>query len=148
MFAFFFKAAKGTAESKWGDNLMARVTVEDCLNNVDSRFSLVHLAVRRVLQLRGGAPLMLENTKGNKEVVMALREIAANKITIDTIRQIDETRPAPVEQTVAERDTTHVELKEILDEATAFSPSIEFEGPGEFLEPEQEQDREMESDEE
>lgn len=126
---------------------MARVTVEDCLNNVDSRFSLVHLAVRRVLQLRGGAPLMLENIKGNKEVVMALREIAANKITMDTIRQIDESRPAPVEPPAAEQDMARVELKEILDEATAFSPSIEFEGPGEFLEPDQEQDQETEGDE-
>jgi DNA-directed RNA polymerase subunit omega len=130
---------------------MARVTVEDCLKNVDSRFSLVHLAVRRVLQLRSGAPLTLENTKGNKEVVMALREIAANKITIDTIRQIDENRPVPVaEPVVPEREAASrvelVELKEILDEATAFSPSMEFEGPGEFLEPGPEQDQETEGD--
>ena len=54
---------------------MARVTVEDCLTNVDSRFTLVHLAVRRVLQLRHGAAQTLENVKGNKEVVLALREI-------------------------------------------------------------------------
>ena len=33
---------------------MARVTIEDCLEKVDSRFALVHLAVRRVLQLRSG----------------------------------------------------------------------------------------------
>lgn len=130
---------------------MARVTVEDCLKNVDSRFSLVHLAVRRVLQLRGGAPLTMENTKGNKEVVMALREIAANKITIDTIRQIDENRPVSVpEPIVPEREAVRVELaeiKEILDEATAFVPSVEFEGTGEFLEPEPEQDQEIEGDE-
>jgi DNA-directed RNA polymerase subunit omega len=126
---------------------MARVTVEDCLKNVDSRFTLVHLAVRRVLQLRGGAPLMLENIKSNKEVVMALREIAANKITVDTIRQIDEIRPVPVEPAAPEREIARVELKEILDEATAFSPSIEFEEPGEFLEPDQEQDQDTEGDE-
>jgi DNA-directed RNA polymerase subunit omega len=131
---------------------MARVTVEDCLKNVDSRFSLVHLAVRRVLQLRSGVPLTMENTKGNKEVVMALREIAANKITIDTIRQIDENRPAPVaEPVVPEREAASrvelAELKEILDEATALAPSVEFEGSGEFLEPEPEQDQEIEGDE-
>jgi DNA-directed RNA polymerase subunit omega len=128
---------------------MARVTVEDCLKNVDSRFTLVHLAVRRVLQLRSGAPLVLENVKANKEVVMALREIAANKITVETIRQIDELRPVPVEPVAPpERDIARVELKEILDEATAFSPSIEFEEPGEFLEPDQEQepDQDVESD--
>ena len=127
---------------------MARVTVEDCLKNVDSRFSLVHLAVRRVLQLRGGAPLTMENTKGNKEVVMALREIAANKINIDTIRQIDESRPLPAETAVPEQEAAaSAELKEILEEATAFSPSAEFSEPGEFLEPEQGRDQEMEGDE-
>jgi DNA-directed RNA polymerase subunit omega len=126
---------------------MARVTVEDCLKNVDSRFSLVHLAVRRVLQLRSGAPLTLENTRGNKEVVMALREIAANKITVDTIRQIDESRPAPTETAVPEREVSPVELKEILDEATAFSPSMDFEEPGVILEPDQEQDQAIEGDE-
>lgn len=133
---------------------MARVTVEDCLKNVDSRFSLVHLAVRRVLQLRSGVPLTMENTKGNKEVVMALREIAANKITIDTIRQIDENRPVPVpEPVVPEREAASrvelEEIKEILDEATALAPSVEFEGSGEFLEPEteQEQDQEPQGDE-
>lgn len=126
---------------------MARVTVEDCLVNVDSRFSLVHLAVRRVLQLRSGAPLMLENTKGNKEVVMALREIAAKKITIDTIRQIDESRPVPVEAPAPEREAASVELKEILEEATAFSPSIDFDAPGEFMEPDPGQDQEAEGDE-
>lgn len=57
---------------------MARVTVEDCLQKVDSRFSLVHLATKRVRQLREGAPPLLESK--NKEVVLALREIAAGKV--------------------------------------------------------------------
>ncbi len=102
---------------------MARVTVEDCLKNVDSRFSLVHLAVRRVLQLRGGVPLTTANTKGNKEVVMALREIAADKITIDNIREIEEARPAPVEPTLSAPETA--ELKEIIEEAVSFGPAVE-----------------------
>ncbi len=57
---------------------MARVTVEDCLQKVDSRFSLVHLATKRVRQLREGAPPLLESK--NKEVVLALREIAAGQV--------------------------------------------------------------------
>jgi DNA-directed RNA polymerase subunit omega len=57
---------------------MARVTVEDCLRQVNNRFALVHLAVKRVNQLREGAPPLVE-TK-NKEVVLALREIAAGKV--------------------------------------------------------------------
>jgi len=118
-----------------GSYSMARVTVEDCLKNVDSRFTLVHLAVRRVLQLRHGAPPTMENTKGNKEVVLALREIAAENITVDNIRLIEESRPAPVEvaapvDAVAER----VELKEIMDEATSFDLSAEYEDADQLIE--------------
>lgn len=56
---------------------MARVTVEDCLENVDNRFSLVHLAVQRTKQLyKGSKPLV--NCK-NRETVTSLREIAEGK---------------------------------------------------------------------
>ena len=58
---------------------MARVTIEDCLRQVDNRFALVHMAVKRVLQIREGKEILIENPK-NKEIVVALREIAANKI--------------------------------------------------------------------
>ncbi|MFH1597197.1 MAG: DNA-directed RNA polymerase subunit omega [Pseudomonadota bacterium] len=57
---------------------MARVTIEDCLEKVPTRFGLVHLAAKRVRQLYRGAPVLVKGD--NKEVVMALREIAAGKI--------------------------------------------------------------------
>lgn len=58
---------------------MARVTVEDCLDFVDNRFALVHVASQRTKQLyRGSQPLI--GCK-NREVVTALREIAEGKIT-------------------------------------------------------------------
>ena len=57
---------------------MARVTIEDCLKNVDNRFSLVHLAAKRVRQVREGADLMIKSS--NEDVVTVLREIAANRI--------------------------------------------------------------------
>ncbi len=60
---------------------MARVTIEDCLKQVDNRFALVHMAVKRVLQIREGKEILIENPK-NKEIVIALREIAANKIRL------------------------------------------------------------------
>jgi len=65
---------------------MARITVEDCLEKIgdDNRFSLVHLAVERVKQRRQGIPLLIAPRK-NKEVVMALREIAAGAVTFDNI---------------------------------------------------------------
>jgi DNA-directed RNA polymerase subunit omega len=58
---------------------MARITVEDCLQRVESRFSLVVLAVKRVKMLLKGAPPLV-NTD-NKVIVNALREIAAGKVT-------------------------------------------------------------------
>ncbi|NOZ52687.1 MAG: DNA-directed RNA polymerase subunit omega [Gammaproteobacteria bacterium] len=58
---------------------MARVTVEDCLENVDNRFELVLLASKRARQIaQGKEPMVpLEN---DKPTVVALREIAAGKI--------------------------------------------------------------------
>ncbi len=67
---------------------MARVTVEDCLRQVENRFALVHLAVRRVLQLRKGATPLIDAPK-NKEVVVALREIAAGKVRPDNILELE-----------------------------------------------------------
>jgi DNA-directed RNA polymerase subunit omega len=57
---------------------MARITVEDCLNQVNNRFALIHLAAKRVRQLRKGAEPTI--TSKNKDIVVALREIAAGKV--------------------------------------------------------------------
>jgi len=62
---------------------MARITVEDCLARVDNRFKLVHLAARRVRQLRTGSKPLSD--RDNKDVVLALREIAGGDITMDNI---------------------------------------------------------------
>ena len=68
---------------------MARITVEDCLDKIgdDNRFSLVHLAVERIKQRRQGAPLLIPARK-NKEVVMALREIAAGEVNFENIAEL------------------------------------------------------------
>ncbi|MEI7448636.1 MAG: DNA-directed RNA polymerase subunit omega [Desulfomonile sp.] len=58
---------------------MARVTVEDCLEKVENRFALVILASKRTKELKRGAPLLVVD-RDNREVVMALREIAKGKI--------------------------------------------------------------------
>ncbi len=57
---------------------MARITVEDCLQQVNNRFALVRMAVKRVKQLLEGAPLLVQ--ADNKEIILALREIAAGKV--------------------------------------------------------------------
>ncbi len=60
---------------------MARVTVEDCLENVPNRFALVHLAARRVRQIAKGSQRLVPSK--NKDVVTALREIAEAKVLVD-----------------------------------------------------------------
>jgi DNA-directed RNA polymerase subunit omega len=57
---------------------MARITVEDCLKKVESRFELVILAARRAkMILRGAKPLVEAD---NRPIVNALREVAAGKV--------------------------------------------------------------------
>ena len=61
-----------------GEYNMARITVEDCLQKVNNRFALIHMAAKRVRQLRKGAePLVVSK---NRDVVISLREIAAGNV--------------------------------------------------------------------
>jgi DNA-directed RNA polymerase subunit omega len=57
---------------------MARITVEDCLQKVNNRFALIHMAAKRVRQLRKGAEPMVASK--NRDVVISLREIAAGNV--------------------------------------------------------------------
>lgn len=59
---------------------MARITVEDCLEQVPNRFLLVMVAAKRAKQLYKGAQPLIENKQNNKKVVVGLREVAAGKI--------------------------------------------------------------------
>jgi len=59
---------------------MARVTVEDCLDNVENRFQLVLVATRRARQLLAGAEPYVER-ESDKPTVLALREIAGGFVT-------------------------------------------------------------------
>lgn len=67
---------------------MARITVEDCLENVDNRFELVLLAARRARQISKGAdPLLPEDN--DKPTVIALREIADNLISNSSMDEME-----------------------------------------------------------
>ena len=57
---------------------MARVTVEDCLQKIPNRFELVMLASKRARQLFKGAKPLVDDD--NREVVIALREVAAGLV--------------------------------------------------------------------
>ena len=58
---------------------MARITVEDCLKHVSNRFELVHMAAKRVRQIREGSDYLVYSPK-NEDIVVSLREIAAGKV--------------------------------------------------------------------
>jgi DNA-directed RNA polymerase subunit omega len=58
---------------------MARVTIEDCLRNVENMYELVHLAARRARQLYKGSDALVKSK--NRVVVTSLREIAAKKVS-------------------------------------------------------------------
>jgi DNA-directed RNA polymerase subunit omega len=87
---------------------MARITVEDCLEKIgdDNRFSLVHLAVERVKQRRQGSPLLIAPRK-NKEVVMALREIADGAVTFTNILELPDLGRKHAASDAAEDDDSH-----------------------------------------
>lgn len=61
---------------------MARVTIEDCIEQVPNRFQLVQMAAIRAKQLKKGANPVLPSDE-NKAVVVALREIAAGLVAPD-----------------------------------------------------------------
>jgi DNA-directed RNA polymerase subunit omega len=69
---------------------MARVTVEDCLENVANRFELVMVASKRARQLATGGkdPMVLEES--DKPTVIALREIAEGFVTNEILRRESE----------------------------------------------------------
>ncbi len=67
---------------------MARITVEDCLDKVENRFELVLLATKRARQLLAGAEPLVP-WGDDKATVVALREIAAGKLDIDKLRDLD-----------------------------------------------------------
>jgi DNA-directed RNA polymerase subunit omega len=66
---------------------MARITVEDCLKEVPNRFLLAMVATKRTKQLYKGAEPLIENKSKNRNVVLALREIAAGKVEYEIPRR-------------------------------------------------------------
>ncbi len=65
---------------------MARVTVEDCIDKVKDRFELVAVAAQRARNISAGAEVTIEKNN-EKNTVIALREIAADKVEVDSLRE-------------------------------------------------------------
>lgn len=93
---------------------MARVTVEDCLSNVDNRFQLVLVATKRARQISLGSEPFVEE-ENDKPTVIALREIADGLVTRDIL---NETVEEELLETVEVEEETAAEPTE-LDALTA-----------------------------
>ncbi len=89
---------------------MARITVEDCLQSVDNRFELVLMATKRARQLEKGAEPVID-PEHDKPTVIALREIAAGKVSMSMIDEIDQ-----VSRERAEREALEWAAAEVDDD--------------------------------
>ena len=66
---------------------MARITVEDCLDNVDNRFELVMVSSKRARQIRAQGKDPLVEADNDKPTVIALREIADGLVNADILNE-------------------------------------------------------------
>ena len=68
---------------------MARITVEDCLENIDNIFEMVLVAAKRSRRIAHGAEPMVE-LENDKPTVLALREIAEGHITPSILEEVEQ----------------------------------------------------------
>ena len=68
---------------------MARITVEDCLSNIDNIFEMVLVAAKRARRVAHGADPMVE-LENDKPTVIALREIAEGLVSPSILEEIEE----------------------------------------------------------
>ena len=76
---------------------MARITVEDCLQNEPNLFNLVLLAAKRARRLANGAEATVD-WGNDKPTVVALREIAAGNITFEILEETEEPAQPPASE--------------------------------------------------
>lgn len=88
---------------------MARITVEDCLKVIPNRFELVLMASKRARQVARGAETLVD-LDDDKPTVVALREIAAHKITNELIAEVEKR-----ERERAEREALEMAVAEMDD---------------------------------
>jgi len=85
---------------------MARITVEDCLENVDNRFELIMVSAKRARQLAVGGKDPLVPEENDKPTVLALREIADGLIDASILLEAEEplasARPGSEDEAVRE----------------------------------------------
>ena len=91
---------------------MARVTVEDCIDKVDSPYELVLVAKERATQLNSGIEPTVEKDN-DKNTVISLREIAADKIKVP---DLEETAIYKLRKHVEQVDDTSEDVEQVGDD--------------------------------
>ncbi|MEM7046300.1 MAG: DNA-directed RNA polymerase subunit omega [Pseudomonadota bacterium] len=99
---------------------MARVTVEDCIEKESNRFNLVLKSARRARDIAAGARPFVEKD-GDKETVMALREIAQGKVDlqelhdklVQSFQRINISQDLPEEHPVSLTDSANAAMSEL-----------------------------------
>jgi DNA-directed RNA polymerase subunit omega len=93
---------------------MARITVEDCLQKIDSQYDLVLLAKERTSQLNSGEKSLVSENN-DKNTVIALREIGDGKISIKTIEDSAINKLRKAQNEPAELEDLEVEDEDSFD---------------------------------
>ena len=99
---------------------MARVTVEDCIEKVPNRFSLVLLSAHRARGISAGAAIMVDRDN-DKNPVVALREIADQTVDLEALEQdivkslLRAPEPEPVEEEVIDLIATDENIFGVMD---------------------------------
>ena len=104
---------------------MARVTVEDCLTNVDNRFQLVLVAAKRARQVSLGSESFVDQ-ENDKPTVLALREIAEGLVTRDILDDTIEEEVLEFFETEGTEETESADGAQSSEETESVSESPEL----------------------
>ncbi|MBO4285620.1 MAG: DNA-directed RNA polymerase subunit omega [Alphaproteobacteria bacterium] len=105
---------------------MARVTVEDCVEKIPNRYELLMVAAQRAKDIEQGAPLRVERDN-DKNSVVALREIAENKVSIEELQRslvLNLQKYVEVEEPQEEEIEIVAAEKELAELDAQFDPSM------------------------
>ena len=93
---------------------MARITVEDCLEKVESQYDLVLLAKERTSQLNAGGPSLVPQDN-DKNTVIALREIGDGKISLKTLEDSAINKLRKIKSQIKESEDLEIDQEDDFD---------------------------------
>ena len=93
---------------------MARITVEDCLEKIDSQYDLVLLAKERTSQLNAGEKALVSQDN-DKNTVIALREIGDGKISLKTLEDSAINKLRKIKNQIKESEDLEIDQEDDFD---------------------------------